>query len=290
MNELKRRFDLLQRLKIYPYNEIPPNALREHSIYGGAQGIYVDKKLTASLSGDGAGVTVSVLNIGDVYPDELSEDGLIYHYPRTERPVTRDKNEVSATKNSLKLGLPIFVIFIGRTQKFRQVKLGWVVDFDDKNEVFLIEFTEKKPVYEVIDIDDEFRLMGNESTKVVSSKVRPDQRRFRYEVIKHYGYKCFVCDINHPKVLDAAHIRGKEDRGSDDWRNGMMLCRTHHAAFDNGLFCINPVNLEISVVSHEIRNQINLVEKKLKSLTGKYPHPDALKWRWKNSKKLILNV
>jgi putative restriction endonuclease len=57
--------------------------------------------------------------------------------------------------------------------------------------------------------------------------------------MSQYGHKCGVCDIRHPQLLKAAHIRGKSERGSDDWRNGIPLCATHHDAFDSHLFGIN---------------------------------------------------
>ena len=281
LDELNRRLELLNELSSFPPGEIPPSGLRSLSIYGGAQGIFIDKEKTKSVSPDGLGVTVSVLHTGDFYPAELSDDGLIYHYPNTNRPISRDRNEVDATKNAMRLGLPIFVILNGRTQKFRSFKLGWVVDFDDKNEVFLIEFSDEKPVYQHIKVDDEFRLVEEKSAKLVHSKSRPDQRRFRYDVVKNYGYKCFVCSASHPKVLEAAHIRSKGKMGSDDWRNGMILCRNHHAAFDNGLFSINPETLDVCSISDQVRKQINLEEDKLNSLTGRFPHPDALEWKWK---------
>jgi putative restriction endonuclease len=90
-----------------------PGALRSTRVYGGAQGIWVDKTTTGTLSPDGHGITVSILHTGRHYPDDLSDDGLIYHYPTTHRPPGRDLAEVQATKNAATLSLPIFVILPG---------------------------------------------------------------------------------------------------------------------------------------------------------------------------------
>ena len=117
------------------------------------------------------------MHTGDFCLDELSDGGLIYHYPNTSRPISRDRNEVDATKNAMRLGLPIFVILNGRTQKFRIFKLGWVVDFDDKNEVFLIEFSDEKPVYQCIKVDDEFKLVEEKSAKQKWLAPSPTMRR-----------------------------------------------------------------------------------------------------------------
>ena len=63
--------------------------LRSALVYGGAQGIWVDKKKTTdALTTDGHGVTVSMLHTGRHYPDDLSEGGLSTIIPRrAEHPV-----------------------------------------------------------------------------------------------------------------------------------------------------------------------------------------------------------
>ena len=293
MNELKRRLELWEGIKLIPTGLVEPTYLREKKIYGGAQGIYTDKEQTKSLTKSGKGVTVSILHIGDHYPDELSDDGLICHYPNTNRPATRDKNEIEATKACLKLNLPIFVILEGKKKSTREVKLGWVLDFDGQEEIFLIDFNHDKPIYlETKEEDffmltyietkeeDFFTLALDKKTGEIKTKTRPEQRKFRYQIIKNYGYKCAVCSIEHPRLLDAAHIRDKEEKGSDDWRNGLFLCRNHHAAFDNHLFRINPKDFSIKYDEDNIK----IEEKFLKTKKGKFPHKDALIWRWEQSK------
>jgi len=48
--------------------------------------------------------------------------------------------------------------------------------------------------------------------------------------------------------MKAAHICGKAHNGSDDWRNGLPLCSTHHDAFDTHLFAIHPDSLIIETM------------------------------------------
>jgi hypothetical protein len=45
-------------------NDVLPGLLRELAIYGGAQGIWVNKSLTSPGSPDGAGIAVGVLHNG----------------------------------------------------------------------------------------------------------------------------------------------------------------------------------------------------------------------------------
>ena len=283
MTELKRRMDLWGKVQNFPEGEVLPKFLHDQKIYGGAQGIYVDKNKTELLTPDGAGVTVSVLHTGYYYPDELSQDGLIYHYPKTNRPKSRDLNEILATKHTLSLDLPIFVILKGKRTKLREVKLGWVIDFDDVTETFLIDYAEKKPHYVEKKENEPFQLTEKNTGTTTKTKTRPNQRQFRYQVMKNYGCKCAVCDVSHPDMLEAAHIRPKGDSGSDDWRNGIFLCKNHHSAFENRLFGIEPISMHvIPCDSHDYdRDDLQLEEKVLTTLTGKHPHQDALTWKWK---------
>jgi len=59
--------------------DVLPGLLRELGIYGGAQGIWVNKSITSPGSPDGAGIAVGVLHNGSSYDDDLSDDGIIYH-------------------------------------------------------------------------------------------------------------------------------------------------------------------------------------------------------------------
>src|SRR5215467_15794450 len=142
--ERKRRLDLWTDLEARNLvARARPDDLRQRRIYGGAQGIWVDKDRTGQIAGNDGGITVGILHTGRHYPDDLSEDGVIYHYPTTHRPPSRDAAEVQATKNAAALSLPIFVILPGTTSAARRsVQLGWVVDFDDENRQFLIVFGE----------------------------------------------------------------------------------------------------------------------------------------------------
>lgn len=127
--------------------------------------------------------------------------------------------------------LPIFIILPGKSsQSLRSVKLGWVCDFDDNNRQFLILFgQETPPTYSKAEAEsDPFRLTEEPRKKAAAIMGRMGQQRFRFHVLSKYGSKCAVCDISHPLLVTAAHICGKSERGSDDWRNGIPLCSTHH--------------------------------------------------------------
>src|ERR1700678_4528515 len=228
-SERKRRLNLWHEIAKEDLNDIEPKRLRYLGIYGGAQGIWVDKTHTASADTGLDGVTVGILHTGRHYADDLSDDGVIYHYPQTTRPKARDAGEIQATKNAMTHHLPIFVVLPGRKSKARRsLKLGWVSDFDDENRQFLILFgDENPPVYTPPENpSDPFKLRSDSAKKTPKVKVRPGKQRFRFNVMSKYGHKCAVCEIRHPSLLIAAHICGVAERGSDDWRNGIPLCAT----------------------------------------------------------------
>jgi putative restriction endonuclease len=257
--------------------------LRELGVYGGAQGIWVDKVRTGTLAANGKGVTVSLLHTGRHYPDDVSDDGLIYHYPSTARPPSRDAAEVEATKNAAKLGLPIFVILPGETDRTRRVRLGWVEDWDDEAALFLILFGEGIPAYAPpAEPDEPFSLTNEAPSKKALVNVRARQQVFRFQVLTQYGTKCAVCAITHPSLVKAAHIRGKREKGSDDWRNGLPLCSTHHDAFDAQLFAIHPDTLSIVTGPDIAPNAIGLSAEVL-AVKHRRPHRDALAWRFEQT-------
>jgi len=282
--ELDRRNNLWdEMLQNNSAKRITPQMLRDLKVYGGAAGIWKDTDLTGQYTPDGKGITVSVLHTGTSYPDDLFEDGIIYHYPHTTRHPSFDKNEIEATKNSKRLGVPLFVITHNESnQSLRDVKRGWVEMWDDDAEEFLITFSEEQPeVAPTLNEETPFVAFENAShRRRAMVRTRPNQGRFRIGVFVRYGCKCAVCEIDNAKLLDASHLIDKEFEGSDDVRNGLVLCKNHHTAFDKKLFKINPQTLELAfneITADDIkitRTDINYLELK--------PHPDALKWKWDN--------
>ncbi|HQO67030.1 MAG TPA: HNH endonuclease signature motif containing protein, partial [Spirochaetales bacterium] len=46
--------------------------------------------------------------------------------------------------------------------------------------------------------------------------------------------------LNHPELLDAAHIiPDSDERGTPIVTNGLSLCKIHHAAYDQGILGID---------------------------------------------------
>jgi len=230
MDEHKRRKLLWEQLVQRDLGDLDPKLLRDLGVYGGAQCIWVNKARTGGCASSGAGVTVSILHTGKHYPDDLSDEGVIYHYPSTSRPPGRDAAEVQATKEARNLGVPLFVILPGdRSLSRRRVRLGWVQDWDDALRQFLILFGSEQPTIPLSpDPDDPFHLEDEQLRRRLGQiQVRAGQQRFRFSVLKRYGCKCAVCSITHPRLIQAAHIRGKAGLPPEKWsslRYGFEPC------------------------------------------------------------------
>jgi hypothetical protein len=262
---------------------VKPQRLRDLRIYGGAQGIWVDKSRTRYLTPDGTGVSVGLLHTGTAYPDDLSDDGVLYHYPSTERPPARDVAEVNSTKAASKLDLPVFVITPGPSSTERNVRLAWVEDWDDRAGLFLISFGEGRPKSALSDADEDqlFELTDETPRRRAETEVRHGQQRFKFQVLKRYGPSCAVCGIEVLVLLDAAHLCPKGNRGSDDPRNGLILCAVHHRALDAGLFAVHPETTQIHFRPLGLRrDHLRITYRSLAHLP-RQPHRQALEWLWK---------
>jgi hypothetical protein len=160
---------------------VAPSVLRELGIYGGQQGIWVDKARTSNLTEARTGVTVGFLHTGSSYADDLAEDGVVYHYPNTQR-AGRDAAEVAATKAARALHLPVFVITKSRSVYSRcAARLS---------RLFLVAFgQEQPPPRPVTGAPEEAAFVLTELHREIRREVaaRVGQARFKFDVLRRYG-------------------------------------------------------------------------------------------------------
>jgi putative restriction endonuclease len=117
-------------------------------------------------------------------------------------------------------------------------------------------------------------------------------RAFQQIILDLYQRKCAVCGegFSSPDGLaevEGAHIVPRSLKGADDARNGFALCRSHHWAFDRGLFGVN-AHGEIYVPASVLAISDNaplrgLVAKPLNPPTDRSlkPADEALLWHMK---------
>lgn len=76
---------------------------------------------------------------------------------------------------------------------------------------------------------------------VRETKRRVHQPVFRATVLRAYGTRCAVCALAHTELLDAAHIIPDSHKdGVASVRNGLSMCKIHHAAYDSNILGIRP--------------------------------------------------
>ena len=213
----------------------------------------------------------------------MADDCILYHYPSTNRPPSRDLGEVEATKNAKRLNLPVFVVtYPTPNSQHRDVNLAWVSDWDDETKVFLLSFGEQVPEADLEESDDTpFQLTNPKTQSKRLATAREGQQRFKFNVLNHYGPHCPFCDIDLLALLDAAHLCAKRDNGTDNPRNGLILCSLHHRAFDAALVAIHPESLELHTRPQGPSREALRIKRASITHLKNWPHPEALNWCWK---------
>lgn len=76
-------------------------------------------------------------------------------------------------------------------------------------------------------------IVENTERKLVKGQYRPNQARFRKEVLKAHN-KCVITNVEMPEVLEAAHIVPYRYHGKDTVENGFAMRMDIHYLFDAG--------------------------------------------------------
>lgn len=264
---------------------VAPRLLRDLGIYGGAQGVWVDKGRTAGLIPGSPGLAVGLLHTGRSYSDDLDDDGILYHYPTTDRTGSRDENEVQSIRDAGSAGLPMFVI-TQPTYSSRSATRAWLLDDNPSNRTFYLAFHRDSPRIQTARELDSMRFDLDDPDPDVRKDrrvlARKGQGRFRYEVLARYGATCAFCGIAHEGLLDAAHLKARAKGGSNDPRNGLPLCKNHHRALDDGIVGVDPETMIITGKGASENLQSLHVERSDLSHLPSAPDRTALKWIWEH--------
>lgn len=188
---------------------------------------------------------------------------------------------------------------------YRVLGLGLITGYDANQEVFIIESADCAALEVVThtivdDIDryvvqlyaqvmNEFQPFVKETSITYTTTIPRRDKAFRELVVREYDYSCAVCELmfqwHELSEATAAHIIPKHQSGTDDPRNGLALCRTHHWAFDAYVFTLSDnyeIMLNPKIEEADSRN-FPLLEMEGKSILLPsnevlWPHPHAVKW------------
>lgn len=192
---------------------------------------------------------------------------------------------------------------------YRVLGLGLVTNYDENHDVFIIESVDQTTLntitnsivdetdrYEVqlyAQVMNKFQPFVKEESITYTTTIPKRDRAFREIVVREYDYTCAVCEMkfhwNNLIETTAAHIIPKHQNGTDDPRNGLALCHTHHWAFDAGIFALSDdyaILLGSAVQGSDSKN-FSLLEMEGKTIllpTNEIlqPHTDAIKWHREN--------
>jgi putative restriction endonuclease len=199
------------------------------------QGIFKPAPLSLPIS-----ITTAALG---PYDDKLGSDGVLRYKYRGIDPMHRDNaglRECRARNLPLVylhgIGnaryVPVWPVFVvGDLQH----DLSFLVSVDD---VIALGGLETFPAgASVSSTDAEIR----RGYITVLAKRRIHQQAFRERVLEAYRQQCALCRLKHEVLLDAAHIiADSEPDGVPDVKNGLALCKIHHAAFDKHFLTVRP--------------------------------------------------
>jgi len=214
-------------------------------------------------------------------PDEsLMADGMYLTLP-TIKGWGQDAIEIGALRKAGDSGLPILVSSTGYARAgFQTHQLGWIQYWNESG--FYIQFGNRRPKKQkwlTQDWDSTSFVVTTSGRTLRTTEVRLRDFEFRHLVFQRYGAKCAFCGLSVPPLLQAAHIVPVAEGGTDDPRNGLVLCANHHLAFDHGMVGICPDNFSIKTLVDADSRDLGITEQDLGCLSAR-PHLKALRMRW----------
>ncbi|PVE94112.1 HNH endonuclease [Microbacterium sp. TPD7012] len=259
---------------------VAPQEVRKAGLYAGARGIYVDVENTRHEHAP-HGIALTFLDLGVKYANQISESGVVYHFPATSTG-GRDRAEINATRRAYELAMPVFVITLAKASaQMRAVYRAFVEEIDESTSTALLTFLEDATLPPAPAEDElPFSLVSLDDTdRWALRRSRPNQARFAFRVKQRYGDLCAVCDLAISTVIEAAHLRSKSSGGADDPRNGIALCSNHHRMLDSSLWAIEPQSLRVATREGRTLAELGITRESLAHLPHR-PHDLALEHAW----------
>ena len=119
-----------------------------------------------------------------------------------------------------------------------------------------------------------------ERKRVMTSRLsRPNQSKFRHNILTSYGGECILTGVKMPEVLEAAHIKPVEYSGNDSIGNGLCLRLDMHQLFDTGHLQISPKG-EIKLSSRAFEEYGSVIPRSID--LPDFVNKDYVRWRWDN--------
>ncbi|MHA6627839.1 HNH endonuclease [Pseudonocardia sichuanensis] len=195
------------------------------------RGIRKPKELTSALS------IRTVYSAGGAvrpYDDEVGPDGLLRYKWRGDDPTHAENRALRA---AMRQGAPL-IWFVGIAQGvYKPIYPVYLLWEEPEQQQFVIDpEVARGLVAPGRPVEEQLRRYI-----ISETKRRLHQPVFRATVLRAYETRCAVCALRHAQLLDAAHIvPDREEGGIAAVRNGLALCKIHHAAYDSSVLGIRP--------------------------------------------------
>ena len=176
------------------------------------------------------------------YDDGFEEKGVLHYKYRGTDPSHRDN---VGLRKAMSSKTPLVYFFGVVPGKYMAVWPVFVIGDSPRDLTFTVAVDDMQYMDEArsqgYGIVAEPEAEARRSYITTSIRQRLHQRSFRERVLKAYREACALCRLRHQELLDAAHIiPDSEEEGVPEVRNGIALCKLHHAAFDRFLLGIRP--------------------------------------------------
>lgn len=176
------------------------------------------------------------------YEDSFRPDELLEYKYRGTDPMHRDN---VGLRKAMQQRIPLIYFQSEVPGKYAAAWPVYIVGDDPANLTFTVAVDD----YAYVKIQPELsqqrfndaEWIGRRAHVTRMVRARLGQQGFRVRVIDAYQEQCACCRLRHVELLDAAHIVPHSDPKSEmAVKNGISLCKLHHAAFDSYLFGIRP--------------------------------------------------
>lgn len=183
-------------------------------------------------------------SFGGPYNDSFGSDGLLkYRY----RGTNRNHRDNVGLRTALNRRIPLIYFHGVARGKYLAAWPVYVVHDDPRTFTFTIAVDEIATIHIQPD-KGAIQVRGSEEAGFARRvyytqevKRRLHQQGFRMRVLEAYRNSCAFCRLHHQELLDAAHIVPDSDpEGHPTVKNGLALCKIHHAAFDRFILGVSP--------------------------------------------------
>lgn len=117
-----------------------------------------------------------------------------------------------------------------------------------------------------------------ERKRVETQKSRPNQTRFRKEILQACK-RCIITNVTMPEVLEAAHIKPFKYNGEDTIANGFAMRMDIHLLFDAGHLRISDIG-EVQLSTRARMDYGATIPPTI--VLPNYTNREFLRWRWDN--------